>query len=426
MILKGSQRENGQNLAAHLMNVADNEHLRVHELRGFAADDLHGAFKEAEAISRGTKCRQYLFSLSLSPPEGANVSAETFEETIDRIERRLGLDGHARAIVLHEKEGRAHAHCVWSRIDAETMTAMPMAFFKNKLMAVSRELYLEHGWEMPRGLSNPGLRDPTNFTLAEWQQAKRQGIDPRELKAAVQDCWKRSDAGRPFERALEERGLFLARGDRRGFVVLDHQGEVYALPRLLDLKMKDVRERLGDGDKLRSVEETKHAMAQRITPALRRHVEESKERFRERSAVLGHYKAEMTQAHRKGRSELDERQSLQRDIETRERASMLPRGMRGLWKRLTGEYQQIRREHERDAEATRQRQGAERQALIEKQLRERAVLQERFRDLRRAEAERRLELRKEIGRFLRFSRDHPNAHGRAAELSSGLGLRLDR
>jgi hypothetical protein len=33
-------------------------------------------------------------------------------------------------------------------------------------------------------------RDPTNFTLAEWQQAKRQGIAPRWTKAVMQDCWE--------------------------------------------------------------------------------------------------------------------------------------------------------------------------------------------------------------------------------------------
>lgn len=427
MILKASQRGGGQNLAVHLMRVDDNEHVRLHELRGFASDDLKGAFKEAEAVSRGTRCRQYLFSLSLSPPEDAHVSAEAFEETIDRVERRLGLDGHARAIVFHEKEGRRHAHCVWSRIDAETMTATRMSFFKRKLTALSRELYLEHGWEMPRGLSNPALRDPTSFSLAEWQQGKRQGVDPRELKRTAQDCWKRSDAPASFARALEERGLFLARGDKRGFVVLDHQGEVHSLPRLLDLKTKDVRARLGDGADLAGVDAAKARLAEKMTPALRRHVEESKERFRERSALLGKRKEDMTCVHRKARTELDHRHSLEWIAETRERAQQLPRGLRGLWKRLTGEYQQIRRTHERDADETRRRHAAERQALVERQLRERAVLQDRFRELRRAEAERRLELRKEIGRFLRVSRDHQNAvrlHG--AELSAGLGLRLGR
>ncbi len=53
MILKGSQRGGGQDLAAHLMRMDDNEHVRVHELREFASDNLRGAFKEAEAVSRG-------------------------------------------------------------------------------------------------------------------------------------------------------------------------------------------------------------------------------------------------------------------------------------------------------------------------------------------------------------------------------------
>jgi hypothetical protein len=59
MILKASQRSGGQNLAVHLMKMDDNEHVSLHELRGFASDNLKDAFKEAEAISRGTKCQQY-------------------------------------------------------------------------------------------------------------------------------------------------------------------------------------------------------------------------------------------------------------------------------------------------------------------------------------------------------------------------------
>lgn len=182
MILKGSQRSGGQNLAVHLMRTDDNEHIRLHELRGFMADDLKGAFKEIEAVSRGTQCRQSMFSLSLSPPEDARVPVEAFEQAIDRVEDRLGLTGQPRAIVFHEKEGRRHAHCVWSRIDAQTMKAVPLPFFKRKLMDVSRDLYLDHGWTMPRGFTDAARRDPTSFTLAEWQQAKRQGLDPRWRK----------------------------------------------------------------------------------------------------------------------------------------------------------------------------------------------------------------------------------------------------
>ena len=126
MILKASQRGGGQDLAAHLMRADENEHVSLHELRGFMADDLKGAFKEADAVSRGTKCRQFLFSLSLSPPEQERVPAEVFEKAIDRIEERLGLEGQPRAIVFHEKEGRRHAHCVWSRTFDASLGGVPL------------------------------------------------------------------------------------------------------------------------------------------------------------------------------------------------------------------------------------------------------------------------------------------------------------
>ena len=113
MILNANRRGNAKDLARHLLNTRDNDHVELHELRGFVADDLHGAFHESEAIAMGTKCITHLFSLSLSPPAYADVPVETFEKAIDRIENSLGLSDQPRAIVFHEKEGRRHAHAVW-------------------------------------------------------------------------------------------------------------------------------------------------------------------------------------------------------------------------------------------------------------------------------------------------------------------------
>lgn len=67
---------------------------------------------EAHAISRGTRCKQFLFSLSLNPPPHENVETAGFERAIDRVEEKLKLTGQPRAIVFHEKEGRRHAHAV--------------------------------------------------------------------------------------------------------------------------------------------------------------------------------------------------------------------------------------------------------------------------------------------------------------------------
>ena len=426
MILKASQRGGGQDLAVHLLRLDDNDHVRVHELRGFAADDLRGAFKEAEAISRGTKCEQYLFSLSLNPPGTANASVATFEAAIDEAEKRLSLTGQPRAVVFHEKEGRRHAHCVWSRIDPATMTAKQMSFYKAKLSDLSRDLYLEHGWSMPNGLAFPNGRDPTNFTLAEWQRAKRLGQDPRWLKSVLQDCWQQSDGARAFTRALEEHGFFLAKGDRRGFVVLDHTGEVYSLPRTLSLKTKEVKERLGESEALPDVAATQALIGRRMTPTIRRHVGEARDKFQGQSAALGNRKLAMTLHHRDQRARLDRRQEKQRLDETRERASRLPTGFKSLWQRITGQYRKTLAAHEIEAAATRERHEASRERLVEDQRMERVLLQNEFRMVRNHQAEQLLSLRKEVGRFLSFTRQRETVRdqGRAAE--RGLGLSLER
>ena len=426
MILRGSQRGGGQDLAAHLMRTDENEHVELHQIRGFAADTLKGAFKEAEAISRATKCRQYLFSLSLSPPEKASASVALFETTIDKIEKRVGLEGQPRAIVFHEKEGRRHAHCVWSRIDGKTLTARQLSFFKTRLMSVSRDLYLEQGWKLPRGLETAAERNPTNFTLAEWQQAKRQGLDPRWIKQVVQECWNRSDGPAAFQQALGERAFFLAKGDRRGHVVIDHGGEVYALTRLLDVKTKDVRARLGDGSALPGVAETQRTIAKQMTPSPRRHIAESRTCFLERSAKLADYKAEMTRLHRAARDKLAARQEQEWRRETQARAEKLPRGLRGLWAHLTGRFREMKTQNEEEAALTAARHAQEKQRQIEEQLGQRAVLQTQFKSLRKSQADQLRDLRRDIGRYLAFSRDHERGTDRGHGRGVGLGLRRER
>jgi hypothetical protein len=158
MILKASQRSGAAALADHLMNSLDNDHIELLETRGFMAEDLHGAFAEAYAISKATRCRQYLFSLSLNPPQDHVASEDQFLKAAERIEDQLSLSGQPRAIVIHEKEGRRHAHVVWSRINGEELKAINLPHFKNKLRDMSKELFLDHGWELPKGLQSYGAK----------------------------------------------------------------------------------------------------------------------------------------------------------------------------------------------------------------------------------------------------------------------------
>ncbi|MFY0400583.1 relaxase/mobilization nuclease domain-containing protein [Brevundimonas naejangsanensis] len=95
----------------------------MHEISGFIASDVLGAMKEIQAVAAGTRCKQPLFSVSLNPPETETVPVAAFEGAIDRIEKANGFEGQPRIVVFHEKEGRRHAHVLWSCIDAATMTA---------------------------------------------------------------------------------------------------------------------------------------------------------------------------------------------------------------------------------------------------------------------------------------------------------------
>jgi hypothetical protein len=404
MILKASQRGGGKQLALHLLKT-ENEHVEVHEVRGFVSDDLVGAMKEAYAVSKGTRCRQFLFSVSLNPPETEHVPIETFETAINRIEEATGLTGQPRVIVFHEKEGRRHCHAVWSRIDAESMTAVNLPFFKLKLREVSRELYLENDWKMPRGLMNSAERDPRNFTLEEWQQARRAGWHAGDLKAAVQDCWAISDTRGAFEQALKERGMTLAKGDRRSHVAVTHDGEVISIARYAGKKAKQVRAKLGEADALPTVDQAKAQFAQDMTGTLGRLLQEARERKQQGVAPLEAQRRVMAQKHREERERLKTAQDARWTNESRERAARFRQGLLGrLWSRLSGERARIERENQAEAYAALQRDRVQRQAIVEAQLKDRQKLQSQLREMRRRHADLFRQIRQERDRYRQAAR----------------------
>ncbi len=396
MILKGSQRGGGNQLAAHLLNEKDNEHVRVLDLRGFASDDLHGAFQEAHAISRATKCRQFLFSLSLNPPKSETASEQDFERAADEAEKRLGLSGQPRAIVLHEKEGRRHAHVVWSRIDANELKAINLPFFKTKLTDLSRDLFLTHDWTLPDGLRTNGGRSPLNFSLEEWQQAKRLGRDPREIKDAIRDCWNRSDNAKSLSHALDERGYFLARGDRRGFVVVDTDGEVYSLARYAGIKTKDVAHKLGSPDSLPTVEETKQTLRRLTTDQAKSFIGSMRLRQHGEMAAIKMPLARLVKAQRDERAALKADHAARWEGEMRARAARFRKGLAGLWDTVTGRKAKLRQQNESEAKLCLARDREERETLVQTQFARRRPYQVDLDRTRKRHADERRLLAREL------------------------------
>ena len=67
MILKGNQRGGARQMALHLMNGEMNEHVELHEIRGFVSENIMGALNEIYAVSKGTQDDDKTLTWHLDP-----------------------------------------------------------------------------------------------------------------------------------------------------------------------------------------------------------------------------------------------------------------------------------------------------------------------------------------------------------------------
>lgn len=353
MIPKGNQRGGGQQLATHLLNSIDNERVEVMELRGSIAADLHGAFAEWRAASTGTRCRKYLYSLSVNPDPGQRkISRDEFRDFISRAEKSLGLGGQPRAVVFHTKNGREHCHVVWSRIDTDRLKAIQLSHDRQKLRTVARDFARDRGLELPRGMKKDRGQKryderKKESSLAERQQEERTGLTKQQRQREITDAWQQTADGKAFMKALEQKGYALAEGAQRAYVVIDRYGEIHALARQIQgAKSRDVKERLRDVplETLPAAQQVQNKVRAKTKAALREYFIIQNDPRRKK----------MDKAHEKKRDTLEKKKAalLQRQQQQRERLlqrikdrnqksqASKTRGFRAFWTRLTGQPQQ--------------------------------------------------------------------------------------
>src|ERR1700730_18283632 len=246
MIIKGKSRAGPQQLATHLGNAEKNERVSLIETRGTVAQDLRGAFVEMDAYAVGTHCEKSLYHAAISPAPPHRLTDDQRTEAVDALEKRLGLDGHARVVVMHEKLGRQHIHVVWSRIDLEKMRSVSDSHNYRKHEEVARDLERRFGHDRLQGAHHErdGVERPDRTpSRAELQQQERTGITGNKVKVEVTAAFRASDGPEAFRAALEERGYMLARGDRRDYVIIDRKGGIHSLARRIDgMKAAELRD----------------------------------------------------------------------------------------------------------------------------------------------------------------------------------------
>lgn len=414
------------------MNSRDNDHVELHELRGFASPelrgfaspDLLGAFLEVEAAATGTRCTQPFFSVSINPPTGYPAHFDQYELAAASIEARFpALADQPRAIVFHEKEGRRHAHIVWSRIDTERARAVPLSHSRLKLRTASLALYQSLGIEPPAGLKDSSRADPLNYDRKTWQQAKRLGEDPRDLKQIIQQAWQVSDNRASFESALERHALYLARGDRRGFVVVHHSGDTLSLTRYAGLKTREIEARIGKPEHLQTVDQVHGVLQARMTATAQQRQADMRGKHAGQLRPLAGRLMQLRTKHRADRAALREDQAGRSDREELRRASRLRSGIMGLWDRLSGRRGRVSADNAREAAAGRIRDRDESQSLIDRQGTERRELQKEITQVRDKQKHERTYARSELAVMLSMMKDSTREqfqkHGQEIEAAKG-------
>ena len=271
MIIKGGSRAGPSQLARHLQRTDTNERVDILQLDS-PTDDLAEALRDWQLISTGTQGTKGLYHANIDPDARYTMTAEQWQRAVEVLERELGLEGQPRAVVMHEKHGRQHIHVVWQRTDIDTMTMVADSFnyvaHERASMALEKEFGHEHvpGKHAKRDREKQPEMPKAEINHAEWQQAERAGTDPHAFKEAVTAIYQQSDSGQAFQAALEERGLIVARGDRRDYVLVDENGQIHSLARQIKgVTAKALRPFMADVDRdsIPSVEQAKALQEQR-------------------------------------------------------------------------------------------------------------------------------------------------------------------
>ena len=480
MIPKGNQRGGGRQLATHLLNQFDNDHVEVVDLRGSVAQDLHGAFHEWYAQSKATRCRKYLYSLSVNPDLAKyDLTREQYLDFIARTERSLNLVGQPRAVVFHVKHGREHCHTVWCRIDSEAGKAVQMGYDRLKLRTVAQEFARDYGLTLPPRMRENGRTDRFNERAKqskhnEKQQQERSGISKEERMQAIKAAWEKHTADpHAFVQDLEQKGYHLARGDSGRYVVIDHAGEVHSLYKQIEgVKSPQVKAFLGEAYPLKDLRDVEAARAAALQNGHKQQAVGKEEVLEPQARTQGHENAppeqeqpeqqrhedktaayreqeakarrdELARKHQERRAELDIRRDEmekrirgemralldlhagEKDGALAARAANQPRGMLAFLTRITGIQAYIEARRIRQDAAREQSHKTQGEALERRHGRERQEIERRSANLAAVEARERLSLEIALKRQ-EFQRAREIAAGRATDLQIELKPEFNR
>lgn len=229
MVIRGNSRGNARQLSHYLLAKKDNEAIRILDINGQAAPtskELHKAIFLMGVSAELSRSEKGLYHAQINPAIGEDklMNDDHWIEASDILGKQLGLENQSRAIVLHTKKGRTHAHVVWERYDHEQERMVSDSFSR---------------------LAQDRARKEMEQTFGQQFTPHRNKHRP-ELKASLSALWHQTGTGAQFVKAARENGYIISEGSGRSpFMVVDENGRSYDLNRQLKgVRLKDIRQRL--------------------------------------------------------------------------------------------------------------------------------------------------------------------------------------
>ena len=186
--------------------------------------DLRKSLLEMSLTSELTKSNKGLYHGLYCPDYGEDqtLSDEDWIRAADIMEEERGYTGQKRAIVLHEKKGKIHAHIVWERYDHETGIMKSDSFSYHDHDKARRRMEIEFGHQ-----------------LTPVRNSKRP-----VMKEYLTSIWQQTDNADAFMQGIAEKGYIVAAGTDRPYMVVDDTGRSFNLVRQLEgVNTLEVRKR---------------------------------------------------------------------------------------------------------------------------------------------------------------------------------------
>ena len=260
MIGKASR---GTQFSGLLRYLTEQDQARLLGYRNLPQDGSETAATLMQLTAQGSeRTKKPVYHLSLrAAPHDRRLRDQEWIKLAEAVLNDLGLADHQALIIRHGDRRSDHIHLAINRVHPQTLKAAPLRHDYKIIEDRLRRAEIGLGLERTSSSQHVRTDAPGRYGQPEsaskrsqgaFQEKRRQGWSRSDtIKQAVQFSVKQAlnaqpdDLSRAFSTALREHGCMLARGDRRGLVVVTSDGSIASLSRCLP--DRDVRIPLTQG-----------------------------------------------------------------------------------------------------------------------------------------------------------------------------------